>query len=102
MIPKVIHYCWFGNNEKSDKIKFCINTWKKILPDYKFRKWSEKDLDKLGNNIYIKQAYSAKKYAFVSDVFRLYALYTEGGIYLDTDVEVRKSFNQFLLSKNSI
>lgn len=96
MIPKIIHYVWVGNNEKSDKIKFCMETWKKILPDYEFREWSEKDLEKLEDCVYVKQAYNAKKYAFVSDVFRLYALYTEGGIYLDTDVEVRKSFNDFL------
>lgn len=96
MIPKIVHYCWFGNNEKSETIKAYINTWKDVLKDYEFREWSEKDLDKLSDNIYVKEAYNAKKWAFVSDVFRLYALYTEGGIYLDTDVEVKKSFDDLL------
>lgn len=96
MIPKIIHYCWFGNGEQSDKIKFCINTWKKILPDYEIKEWSDKDLHLFTDNKYVKEAYNAKKWAFVSDVFRLYALYTYGGIYFDTDVEVRKSFDNFL------
>lgn len=95
MIPKIIHYCWFGNAPKNEKIKFCMETWKKILPDYKFREWTDKDIP-LFSNDYVEQAYKAKKWAFVSDVCRLYALSREGGIYLDTDVEICQSLNPFL------
>ena len=95
MIPKIIHYCWFGGNEKNPEILECIASWKKYLPDYEIKEWSEKDLEKV-DNAYVKEAYQAKKWAFVSDYFRLYALYHEGGIYFDTDVEVKKSFNEFL------
>ncbi len=96
MIPKIIHYCWFGDNDKSDKIRFCMNTWKEKLPDYEFKEWSEKELDLFKDNAYVMEAYKSKKWAFVSDVFRLYALDTYGGIYLDTDVEVKKSFDDLL------
>lgn len=96
MIPKIIHYCWFGSKEKDERILSCIDSWHKFLPDYSFKEWTDKDLPKLDHNAYVYQAYQAKKYAFVSDVFRLYALYTEGGIYFDTDVEVKKSFNPLL------
>lgn len=96
MVPKKIHYCWFGNGEKSDLIKRCMATWKNVLPEYEIREWSEKDLEIFNDNRYVQQAYQHKKWAFVSDVFRLYALYSEGGIYLDTDVEIRKPFDEFL------
>ncbi len=96
MIPKIIHYCWFGNNEKSEKVQSCMDTWKTILPDYEFKEWNEKDLDLLKNFFYVDEAYKAKKWAFVSDVFRLYALKTMGGIYLDTDVEIKKTFDDLL------
>ena len=95
MIPKIIHYCWFGEGEKDSKTLECIKTWQKYLPDYQIKEWSEKDLG-LTNNQYALEAYQTKKWAFVSDYFRLYALYHEGGIYFDTDVEVKKSFNDFL------
>lgn len=71
-----------------------MESWKKVLPDYEIREWSEKDLFRFSDNRYVRQAYEAKKWAFVSDVFRLFALYKEGGIYLDTDVEVRKTFSR--------
>lgn len=96
MIPKIIHYCWFGNGNKSALIQECMKTWKSVLFDYEIREWSEKDLYLFQENRYVQQAYKAKKWAFVADVFRLYAVKTFGGIYLDTDVEVRKSFNDFL------
>jgi hypothetical protein len=73
-----------------------MKTWKSVLFDYEIREWSEKDLYLFQENRYVQQAYKAKKWAFVADVFRLYAVKTFGGIYLDTDVEVRKSFNDFL------
>ena len=95
MIPKIIHYCWFGNGPKDSKSLECMSTWKKLLPDYQIKEWSEKDLDKI-DNPYVKEAYQSKKWAFVSDYFRLYALYLEGGIYFDTDVEVKKSLDEFL------
>lgn len=94
-IPKIIHYCWFGNNQKTKLVKKCIASWKKYLPDYEIREWNDKDLENC-DNVYVKEAYSLKKYAFVSDYFRLYALYNYGGIYFDTDNEVFKTFDEFL------
>ena len=94
-IPKIIHYCWFGNNEKPELVKKCIESWKKFLPDYEIREWNNNDL--INCNIqYVKDAIKEKKWAFVSDYFRLFALYTEGGIYFDSDNEVFKSFDEFL------
>ncbi len=95
MIPKIIHYCWFGRGQKSEKIKACIASWKKYLPDYEIVEWNEDNFD-LSSNLYVKQAYDSKKWAFVSDYVRLYALYHFGGIYMDTDVEVLKSLDEFL------
>ena len=92
-IPKVIHYVWLGHNEKSDLIKQCMETWKQL--GYEIKEWNEENFD-INYNNFTKQAYEKKKYAFVSDVIRLYALYTEGGIYLDTDVMVYKSLDEFL------
>lgn len=95
MIPKVIHYVWIGNGEKNEKIKKCMESWKKYLPDYEIKEWNENNFD-INYNQFTKEAYDKKKWAFVSDVIRLYALYTEGGVYLDTDVEVFKSLDEFL------
>lgn len=86
---KIIHYCWFGNGEKSKLIKKCINSWKKYMPDYKIIEWNEKNFD-INCNSYVKEAYENKKYAFVSDYARLKIIYEYGGIYLDTDVELLK------------
>lgn len=94
-IPKKIHYCWFGNGKMPDLAINCINSWKKHLPDYKFVLWNEDNFD-INSNHYVKEAYEAKKYAFVTDYVRLYALYHHGGIYMDTDVEVLKSLDIFL------
>lgn len=94
-IPKIIHYCWFGNNEKTELVKRCIESWKKYLPDYEIREWNDNDLIDCENQ-YVRDAYKEKKWAFVSDYFRLYALYNFGGIYLDSDNEVFKSLNKFL------
>ncbi len=95
MIPKKIHYVWLGKGEKSDKIKRCIESWKKYLPDYEIIEWNEDNFD-INYNDFTKKSYELKKYAFTSDVVRLYALYTQGGIYMDTDVEVYKPLDEFL------
>ncbi len=95
MIPKIIHYCWFGGNPLPKSAIKCINSWRKYCPDYEIVEWNENNID-LSSNQYVKEAYKKKKYAFVSDYARLYALYTYGGIYLDTDVEVLKSFDDLL------
>ena len=88
-IPKIIHYCWFGKAELPASVQHYINTWKKICPDYEIIEWNEDNFD-IHNNQYAKEAYENKKWAFVSDVARLHALSTYGGIYLDTDVEIVK------------
>lgn len=95
MIPKKIHYIWFGKGEKNDRIKHCIESWKKYLPDYEIIEWNEDNFD-IYYNDFTKKAYENKKWAYVSDVARLYILYNEGGIYMDTDVEVYKPLDQFL------
>ena len=95
MIPKKIHYCWFGKNEMPDKLKKCIDSWKRYMPDYEFIKWDENNYD-INKCNYIKEAYEEKKWAFVSDYVRLDVCYTYGGIYIDTDVEVLKSFDDLL------
>lgn len=94
-IPKIIHYCWFGGNPKSKLALNCILSWKKFCPEYKFYEWNESNFD-VNSNIYVKEAYENKKYAFVSDYVRLKALYEVGGIYLDTDVELLKSLDDLL------
>lgn len=98
MIPKIIHYCWFGHNAKSGLIKKCIDSWRKYCPDYEIVEWNEENFN-INICKYTKEAYEANKWAFVSDYARLYALYTVGGIYLDTDVELTKNFDIFLCDK---
>ena len=95
MIPKIIHYCWFGRNPLPPLAVKCIESWKKYLPNYEIKEWNEDNFD-LNLYPYAKEAYKARKFAFVTDVVRLYALYHEGGIYMDTDVEVLKSLDPFL------
>lgn len=95
MIPKKIHYIWFGKGEKNERIKQCIESWKKYLPDYEIIEWNEDNFD-INYNSFTKSAYENKKWAFVSDVARLWVLYNEGGIYMDTDVEVYKPLDEFL------
>lgn len=95
MIPKIIHYCWFGGKEIPDNLQKCIESWSKIMPDYEIKRWDESNFD-INICKYIKDAYDNKKYAFVSDFVRLYVCYEYGGIYLDTDVEVIKSFDDLL------
>lgn len=95
MIPKKIHYCWFGRGEKPELAKKCIESWKKYLPEYEIKEWSEDNFD-LDKYPYVREAYDSRKFAFVTDVVRLYALYKEGGVYMDTDVEVLKPLDSIL------
>ena len=94
MIPKIIHYIWFGGKPFPDKIIKCIDSWKKYLPEYEFRLWNEESFD-VNSSIFTKQAYENKKWAFVSDYVRVYALYNYGGWYLDTDIEILKPIHRF-------
>lgn len=96
MIPKVIHYCWFGRNPKPNLAKKCIKSWKRHCSDYEIIEWNEDNFDISACPLYVRQAYEAKKWAFVSDFARLKIVFEHGGIYLDTDVQLRKSLN-FLL-----
>lgn len=98
MIPKKIHYCWFGGNEMPELSKKCLESWKKYCKDYEIIEWNEKNID-LNSNQYIKEAYKCKKWAFITDYVRLYVLYNYGGIYMDTDVEVIKPIDAFLSHK---
>lgn len=95
MIPKRIHYCWFGGNPLSDETKRYINTWRNFCPDYEIIEWNESNFD-VTENDYCREAYGAKKWAFVTDYVRLKVLYDYGGIYMDTDVEVCKSLDPLL------
>jgi mannosyltransferase OCH1-like enzyme len=95
-IPKVIHYCWFGGNPLSELALKCLESWKKYCPDYEIIEWNEKNFD-LNCNSYVKEAYEAKKWAFITDYVRLFVLHEHGGIYMDTDVEVIKNIDRFLV-----
>lgn len=95
MIPKKIHYVWVGGKEKPADIQRCMNTWKKHLQDYEIIEWNEKNFD-IDSHPFTKSAYAAKKWAYVSDYIRAYAIYNEGGIYLDTDVLILENFEKFL------
>lgn len=95
MIPKVIHYCWFGRGPMPKLALKCIESWKKYCPDYVIKEWNEDNFD-IDMYPYVREAYNARKFAFVTDVVRLYALYHEGGIYMDTDVEVIKPLDSLL------
>jgi len=97
MIPKVIHYCWFGGKRKSKLIKDCILSWKHYLPDYEFIEWNEENCDL--TIPFVRETYSLKKWAFVADYIRLKILYENGGIYLDTDMMVLKSFDNLLKNR---
>lgn len=95
-IPKRIIYCWFGGKEKPENIQNCIKTWKEHMPDWEYLEINESNFD-INSNEFAKGAYENKKWAFVSDVARLWALYTYGGIYMDTDVTVYKPLDKFLV-----
>ncbi|MGO5037639.1 glycosyltransferase family 32 protein [Roseburia faecis] len=101
MIPKKIHYFWFGYNEKPKEVISYINTWKRYFPEYEIIEWNETNFD-INCCKYTKQAYEAKKYAFVSDYARIYVLYYIGGIYFDTDIEVCKPFENLLENRKMV
>lgn len=95
VIPKIIHYCWFGRGEMPKIMKKCLKSWKKYCPDWKIVFWNEDSFD-VDSTLWTKQAYEAKKYAFVADFVRLKALYEMGGVYLDTDQELIKPLEPFM------
>lgn len=95
MIPRIIHYCWFGCGEMPELAKQCIASWHRFMPEYEYKCWNEDNFD-VTSVPYVKEAYGAGKHAFVSDYVRLHALYSEGGIYMDTDVEVLKPYDDLL------
>lgn len=95
MIPRIIHYCWFGRGQMPELALKCIESWHRLLPDYEYKLWNEENFD-ITSVPYVKEAYESRKYAFVTDYVRLYALYTQGGIYMDTDVEVLKPYDDLL------
>lgn len=95
MIPKKIHYCWFGGNPLPELAVKCIESWKKCCPDYEIIEWNESNFD-INCCDYVKEAYQAKKWAFVSDYARFKILYENGGLYFDTDVEIIKSFDDII------
>ena len=97
MIPKIIHYCWFGNNPKPKMLKKCMSSWNKICPEYRIIEWNESNVDLTDMPQYVMDAYKARKYAFVSDYVRLWIIYNNGGIYLDTDVELLKPLDDLLI-----
>lgn len=101
MIPKVIHYCWFGKNPLPGDVKKCIESWKKHCPDYEIKQWDESNFDVEAHS-FMKEAYEAKSWAFVSDYARLKVIYDNGGIYLDTDVELLKNIDFLLENKGFI
>lgn len=97
MIPKIIHYCWFGRNEKSQEIMDCIDSWRKFLPGWEIKEWNEDNFD-ISKYSYACDAYALRKWAFVSDIVRLDVLYEYGGIYLDVDVEFVKTIPEEYLN----
>lgn len=96
MIPKIIHYCWFGYGEKSKLIKKCIKSWSKICPDYEIKEWNEENFDISMAPKYVQDAYKEKRWAFVADYARLWIIYNYGGVYLDTDVELIRNIDDVL------
>ena len=95
MIPKKIHYIWFGHNEKNERVLKCIESWKKFLPDWEIVEWNADNFD-IDMCEFTRKAYDEGKWAYVADVARLWVLLNEGGVYMDTDVELYKPIDEFL------
>ena len=98
MIPKIIHYCWFGKEKKTKLAVKCIESWKKYCPDYEIIEWNEDNFD-VNINPYTKKCYNEKKYAFLTDYIRLWVIEKYGGVYFDTDVELLKPIDNLLLNQ---
>lgn len=96
MIPKILHYIWFGNNPLTPLAEECLASWQSAMPDWEITRWDETNFDIAAAPVYVRQAYEARKYAFVSDYVRLWALDQYGGVYVDTDVKVLKSYEPLL------
>ena len=96
MIPKIIHFCWLSNDPYPKEIRQCMDSWKKVMPDYEIKLWNMETFDVSSAPVYVQEAVKARKWAFAADYIRMYALYTEGGIYLDSDVKILKRFDDFL------
>ena len=96
LIPKVIHYCWFGKGQMPELVQDCVTSWHTHMPDWKYQLWNEDNFDVSTAPQYVQEAYAAKKYAFVSDYVRLWALEQCGGLYMDVDFEVYKSFDDLM------
>lgn len=94
-IPKIIHFCWLSGDPYPDSIQKCLDTWKRVLPDYEIKLWSKDTFD-INSVRWVKEAFECKKYAFAADFIRFWALYNYGGIYLDSDIEVIKNYDDFL------
>ena len=97
-MEKTVHYCWFGRGEKPELVQKCIASWEKFLPDYELKEWNEDSFD-INSCRFVSEAYADRNFAFVSDYVRAFVLYNQGGIYMDTDVEVLGSFDPFLNDK---
>ena len=100
MIPKIIHYCWFGKNPKPPLAEKCIRSWREKCPDYEIIEWNEDNVNIKDCPLYVRQSYKEGRWAFVTDYVRLKVVYEQGGIYLDTDVEVLKPFDSLLEEKS--
>lgn len=100
MIPKILHYCWFGRNPLPENAKICIESWKRNCTDFKIIEWNEDNFD-INSHQFVKECYEAKKYGFIVDVLRTYVLKEYGGIYLDTDTQIIKPFSDEFLRQNA-
>lgn len=96
MIPKIIHYCWFGEKNIPESLQHYVDSWRDKCPDWEIKLWNEDNFD-INSHPFTKKAYEEKKYAFVSDYVRAFALYEFGGVYLDTDVEIKEPIDEFLI-----
>lgn len=101
-IPKTIHMIWFGRNPYPPIVKKCMKSWKRYCPDYKVKIWNEDNFDVFSCSVFVKEAYQAGKWAFVSDYVRLYALYQEGGVYIDSDVELLRGLDEILENEHAV